>query len=58
MCLGRLFYRSISDLNGETKLKRIPLSELKKRIEILIIDDEEFPYLDTLKKHELSPPLR
>lgn len=54
MCIGRLFYRSISDLNGDVKLKRIPFSELKKRIEILIIDDEEFPYLDTLKKHEYN----
>lgn len=54
MCLGRLFYRSISDLNGDIKLKKIPFSELKKRIEILIIDDEEFPYLDTLKKHEYN----
>ena len=54
MCLGRLFYRSISDLNGETKLKKPPLSELKKRIAIIIIDDEEFPYLDTLKKHEYN----
>lgn len=54
MCLGRLFYRSISDLNGDVKLKKIPFSELKKRIEILIIDDEEFPYLDTLKKHEYN----
>lgn len=54
MILGRLFYRSISNMNGDIKLKRIPFSELKKRIEILIIDDEEFPYLDTLKKHEYN----
>ncbi len=54
MVLGRLFYRSISNLNGDVKLKRIPFAELKKRIEILIIDDEEFPYLETLKKHEYN----
>lgn len=54
MVLGRLLYRSISNLNGDVKLKRIPFAELKKRIEILIIDDEEFPYLETLKKHEYN----
>ena len=54
MCLGRLFYRSISDLNGEARLRKPPFSELKKRTEILIIDDEEFSYLDSLKKHEYN----
>lgn len=54
MSIERLFFKSISNLNGEAKLKRIPFSELKKRIEILIIDDEEFSYLDSLKKHEYN----
>lgn len=54
MCIGRLFYRSISDLNGVNKLKKPSISELRKRTEILIIDDEQFAYLDTLKKHEYN----
>ena len=44
----------ISDLNGEQILKEISLSKLKREVDILIIDDEDFPLLDDLKKHEFS----
>ena len=36
----------ISDLNGEQILKKITLSKLKREVDILIIDDEDFPLLD------------
>lgn len=51
MCM-KFFFRKISDLEGEEKLKGANLSDIKRKIEILIIDDEEFSYFDTLKKHE------
>ena len=44
----------ISDLNGLKILQEISLSKLKKTIDILIIDDEEFPLLDDLRKHEFN----
>lgn len=44
----------ISDLNGEQILKEITLSKLKREVDILIIDDEDFPLLDDLKKHEFN----
>ena len=47
-----IFYRKVSELNGSSILKGITLSELKRRFKILIIDDEEFPFLEALKKHE------
>lgn len=53
MCLS-LFYKKISDLNGETIFKDVSLSALRKNTEILIIDDEEFTYLDILRKHEYN----
>lgn len=53
MCIS-LFYKKISDLNGEVMLKDSSFTELKKRTEILIIDDEEFSYLDALKRHEYN----
>ena len=39
-----LFYKKVSELNGESVLKGVSLSDLKRRSEILIIDDEEFFY--------------
>ena len=33
-------------------MKGITLSELKRRFKILIIDDDEFPFLEALRKHE------
>lgn len=44
----------ISELNGEQILKEITLSKLKREVDILIIDDEDFPLLDDLKKHEFN----
>jgi len=44
----------ISDLNGEQILKEITLAKLKREVDILVIDDEDFPLLDDLKKHEFS----
>ncbi|MBQ7002915.1 MAG: hypothetical protein IJN57_02940 [Oscillospiraceae bacterium] len=49
-----LFYKKVSELNGESVLKGVSLSDLKRRSEILIIDDEEFSYLDALRKHEYN----
>ena len=46
-----LFYKNISELNGVSLLKGITISELKKKYEILIIDDEQFSFLDALRKH-------
>ena len=47
-----LFYRKVSELNGVSVLKGVTLQDLKRRFKILIIDDEEFPFLEALKKHE------
>ena len=44
--------RKLSDLNGETILKEITLANLKRNTEILVIDDDEFVYLDLLRKSE------
>ena len=35
-------------------MKEITLSKLKREVDILIIDDEDFPLLDDLKKHEFN----
>lgn len=50
----KLFFKTIDEIKGNNKLKGISISEMKKRFEILIIDDEEFSYLDLLKKHEYN----
>lgn len=44
----------ISDLNGDQILKEITLSKIKRNVDILIIDDEDFPLLDELKRHEFN----
>lgn len=44
--------RQISDLNGESILKEVTLAQLKKVTEILVIDDNEFTYLDALRRSE------
>ena len=56
MKIGNWFYLNyqISDLNGEQILKDITLSKLKRNVDILIIDDEDFPLLDELKRHEFN----
>ena len=53
MCIP-YFYKSISELKGDLLLKGNSLSELKKRTEILIIDDEPFSFYETLRKHEYN----
>ena len=53
MCIS-LFYKKISELNGELIMRDISLSELKKRTEILIVDDEEFSYFEPLQRHEYN----
>lgn len=42
----------IADLNGELLLKEVRISDLKKKTEILVIDDDSFTYLETLKRCE------
>lgn len=56
MKIGNWYYLNyqISDLNGEQILKEITLSKLKREVDILIIDDEDFPLLDDLEKHEFN----
>lgn len=49
-----LFYKKITELNGELLMRDISLSELKKRTEILIVDDEEFSYFESLQRHEYN----
>ena len=44
----------ISDLNGDQILKEVSLSTVKRNIDVLVIDDEEFPLLDELKRHEFN----
>lgn len=53
MCIS-FFYKKITELNGELAMRDISLSELKKRMEILIVDDEEFSYFEALQKHEYN----
>ena len=56
MRIGNLYIlnHQISDLNGEQILKNISLQKLKKEIDILIIDDDEFPLMEDLRKHEFN----
>lgn len=44
--------KTIVDLNGDIILKEISLQNLKKNTEILVIDDDEFIHLETLKASE------
>lgn len=48
------FYKKITELSGELATKDVSLSELKRKTEILIIDDEEFSYFEPLQKHEYN----
>lgn len=41
----------ISDLASDFILKNISLEKLRKEAQILVIDDDEFVYLDTLNSH-------
>ena len=44
----------ISDLNGDAILKGLSISQLKKMTEILVIDDDSFPFTNALRKNEFS----
>lgn len=50
----RFFYRKLSDLNGESILKEQSISNLKRITKILVIDDNDFPFLEALRKYEFS----
>ena len=54
MCWIHFISRQISELNGESILKEVSLAQLKKATEILVIDDNEFTYLEALKKSEFN----
>lgn len=43
---------TIADLNGEIILKEISLAYLKRNTQILVIDDDEFVYLEPLRRNE------
>ena len=53
MCIT-FFYKKIADLSGESIMQNASFTQMKKNTEILIIDDEEFSYLDALRKHEYN----
>ena len=53
MCISK-FYRKLSELNGEAILKEQSLIILKKLTEILVIDDNDFAYLEALQKYEFN----
>lgn len=44
--------RQIADLNSDTILKETNLSTLKRNTDILVIDDDDFTYLDALEHNE------
>lgn len=48
------FYRKIDELKGDNKIKGINLSDIKRQVYILIIDDEEFSFIESLMKHEYN----
>lgn len=50
MCVS-FFFKSINELNSKCVLESISLSELRKMTEILVIDDDEFTYLQRLRNH-------
>lgn len=47
-------YKKASELKGMSVIKGVTLTDLKKKFEILIIDDNDFPFLDILRKHEYN----
>lgn len=53
MCIS-LFYHKLSELNGDFILKDKSLTTLKKLTEILVIDDNDFSFLDALKNYEFN----
>ena len=53
MCIS-VFYRKLSELNGESILKEQSITTLKKLTEILVIDDNDFAYLEALQRYEFN----
>lgn len=53
MCIS-LFFKKISDLNGETILQEISIADLKKTTSILVIDDQPFDYLNDLQRYDFN----
>ena len=53
---GKLYYldKNLADLNSKSFLKASSLKKMKENIKILVIDDEEFPLLENLKRHEFN----
>jgi hypothetical protein len=49
-----LFYKTISELNGETILQEISVADLKMTTKILVIDDQEFDYFKDLQKYDFN----
>lgn len=45
---------TIEDLTPNQILKQTSLSKLKKQFDVLVIDDDKFPLLNDLKKHEFN----
>lgn len=43
---------SISELNGDGLFKEVTLQKLKKNVQILVIDDDEFTYLNSLQNND------
>lgn len=46
--------RTISNINGELFLNNVTIDKLKRTSNILIIDDDTFTYLETLRRHEFN----
>ena len=53
MCTS-VFYHKLSELNGESILKEQSITTLKKLTEILVIDDNDFTYLEALQRYEFN----
>lgn len=53
MCIP-LFYKTISELNGESILQEISIADLKRITSILVIDDQAFDYLGDLQKYDFQ----
>lgn len=56
MGICNLYYikYQIDDLKANQILKQVSISKLKREFDILVIDDDEFPLLTDLQKHEFN----
>lgn len=53
MCMS-IFYRKLSELNGDLILKGKDLATIKQLTRILVIDDKEFSFLNALRTREFN----